>query len=81
MANEFEMSMVGKLIMFLGLSVEQNEEGMFLYQNKYVRNLVEKFGMKDSKYARTNMITSTKLSSDNTSESVHQKVYRSMIGS
>ena len=81
MASEFEMSMVAKLTMFLGLSIEQKGEGMFLSQTKYARNLVEKFGMKDSKYDMTPISTSIKLSSDDTSKSVDQKLYRSMIGS
>ena len=32
MANEFEMSMVGKLSSFLGLSIAQTDEGIFILQ-------------------------------------------------
>ena len=42
MKNEFEMSMVGELSFFLGLQVKQMEEGTFVSQSKYAKNLVKK---------------------------------------
>ena len=45
MKNEFEMSMVGELTYFLGLQVKQINEGIFISQSKYAKNLVKKFGL------------------------------------
>lgn len=81
MASRFEMSMVGELTTFLGLHVNQMKDGMFLSQTKYAKALVEKFGLQDSAIARSPMSTLCKLSSDDTSALVDQKLYRSMIGS
>ena len=36
MQQEFEMSLVGELTYFLGLQVEQNKDGIFLSQTKYL---------------------------------------------
>ncbi|XP_022895355.1 uncharacterized protein LOC111409547 [Olea europaea var. sylvestris] len=42
--QEFEMSMVGELSYFLGLQVKQTEDGLFISQSKYAKNLVKRFG-------------------------------------
>ena len=34
---------------FLGLEVERTKEGLFLCQEKYTRNLLQKYGMLDCK--------------------------------
>ena len=39
MSQEFEMSMMGELKYFLGLQIKQNEEGIFINQAKYVKDL------------------------------------------
>ena len=43
--SEFEMSIAGKLIYFLGFQVKQLKDGIFLSQSKYVKELVKKFGL------------------------------------
>ena len=37
MQQEFEMSLLGELTYFLGLQVQQNKDGMFLSQTKYLK--------------------------------------------
>ena len=49
MKNEFEISMVGELTYFLGLQVKQMNEGIFISQSKYAKNLVKKFGLENAK--------------------------------
>jgi len=61
MMNEFEMSDMGLLHYFLGLQVHQTEEGIFLSQRKYARDLLNKFGMLNCKPAATPMNISEKL--------------------
>lgn len=39
-ASEFKMSMVGKLSMFLGLHIDQDDDGMFISLSKHARNVV-----------------------------------------
>ena len=81
MKSEFEMSMVGELTFFLGLQFCQLEDGMFISQSKYARDLVKKFGLDSAKHACTPMSTSIKLNKDTLVKDVGQTLYRSMIGS
>lgn len=81
MTSEFEMSLMGELTYFLGLQVKQSKEGIFVYQAKYIKEMLKKFGMENAKAIGTPMSTSTKLDKDDQGISVDQKLYRSMIGS
>ena len=81
MMKEFEMSMVGGLTYFLGLQIRQIDDGIFVTQSTYAKNLVKRFGMVTSKTARTPMSTTTKLSRDEEGRNVDEKIYRAMIGS
>ncbi|CAM8932072.1 unnamed protein product [Rhodiola kirilowii] len=42
------MSMVGELKFFLGLEVVQGKDGTRIHQQKYLREMLAKFGMKNS---------------------------------
>eukprot|EP00253_Pinus_taeda_P001964 PITA_01964 len=79
--KEFEMSLLGELTYFLGLQVQQNKNGIFLSQTKYLKQILKKYGMKDSKPVCTLMVTGCSLSANDDSTIVHQPTYRSMIGS
>eukprot|EP00253_Pinus_taeda_P020011 PITA_20011 len=75
------MSMFGELTYFLGLQVQQNKDGIFLSQTKYLKQILKKYGMEDSKPVCTLMVTGCSLSANDESAVVHQPTYRSMIGS
>jgi len=81
MQKEFEMSLLGELTYFLGLKIQQNEDGIFLSQTKYLKKILKKYGMEDSKPVCTPMVTGCSLSANDESVAVHQPTYRSMIGS
>jgi hypothetical protein len=57
MESEFEMSMIGELSFFLGLQITQRYEGMFISQEKYLREMLKRFQMEDSKPVGTPMVT------------------------
>ena len=81
MHSEFEMSLLGEMNFFLGLQISQLNDGIFISQSKYIKEMLKKFGMEDCKPVSTPMITGCKLSKDDESKEVDQKLYRSMIGS
>jgi hypothetical protein len=81
MQKEFEMSLLGELSFFLGLQIRQRNQGIFISQTKYIREMLKRFGMEDCKPVITPMQTSCKLSKDDDSKSTDQRQYRSMIGS
>ena len=49
MHDEFEISMMGELNFFLGLQIKQLEDGIFFNQSKYIKEMLKKFGLEDSK--------------------------------
>ncbi|GJS47096.1 putative ribonuclease H-like domain-containing protein [Tanacetum coccineum] len=81
MHKKFQMSSMGELTFFLGLQVKQKEDGIFLSQDKYVTEILKKFGFSDVKTASTPMETHKPLLKDADGEDVDEHLYRSMIGS
>ncbi|CAM8956704.1 unnamed protein product [Rhodiola kirilowii] len=53
MRKEFKMSMVGEMKYFLGLQVIQKDEGIFISQSKYAKNLIKKFDLEKACHKRT----------------------------
>jgi hypothetical protein len=72
---------MGELKYFLGFQIKQLQEGTFIYQTKYIQDILKKFGMKNGKPIKTPMGTNEHLDLDMGGKSVDQKVYWSMIGS
>jgi hypothetical protein len=70
MENEFQMSMIGELIFFLGIQVKQKKEGIFIHQVKYTKDLMKKFNMAELKPVSTPMSMATALDPDENSEAV-----------
>ncbi|GJY12513.1 retrovirus-related pol polyprotein from transposon TNT 1-94 [Tanacetum coccineum] len=80
MHYEFEMSMMGELNFFLCLQIKQLEDGIFFNQSKYVKEMLKKFGLKDSKPIKNPMSSKTKLTRDEDGEPIDDTKYRGMIG-
>ncbi|GJU94286.1 copia protein [Tanacetum coccineum] len=64
-----------------GLQIKQLDDEIFFNQSKYIKEMVKKFGLEDSKPIKTLMSTETKLTRDEEGESVDNTKYRGMIGS
>jgi hypothetical protein len=81
MQSKFEMSMMGELTYFLGLQIKQCEDGIFISQAKYAKELIKKFGMENSSSYNTPMATNCHLDKDEKGKKVDITLYRGMIGS
>ncbi|GKD57264.1 putative ribonuclease H-like domain-containing protein, partial [Tanacetum coccineum] len=81
MHKRFQMSSMGELTFFLGLHVKQKEDGIFISQDKYVGEILKKFGFSGVRTANTPMETNKALTKDEDGEDVDVHLYRSMIGS
>ncbi|GKA36180.1 retrovirus-related pol polyprotein from transposon TNT 1-94 [Tanacetum coccineum] len=81
MHDEFEMSMMGELNFFLGLQIKQMEDKIFFNQSKYIKEMLNKFGLEDSKPTKMPMSTEIKLTKDDEADYVDSSKYRGMIGS
>ncbi|GJV75684.1 putative ribonuclease H-like domain-containing protein [Tanacetum coccineum] len=81
MHKKFQMSSMGELTFFLGLQVTQKDDGIFISQDKYVDEILKKFGFSTVKTASTPMETLKPLMKDENAEDVDVYLYRLMIGS
>ena len=75
------MSMIGELTFFLGLQIKQSSNGISICQEKYIKQLLKKFNMFDSKPIDTPMGTNSKLVVEESDLPVNQTMYRGIIGS
>nr|GEV43282.1 hypothetical protein [Tanacetum cinerariifolium] len=64
-----------------GLQVKQKKDGIFISQDKYVAEILKKFGLTEGKSASTPINTEKPLLKDPDGEDVDVHIYRSMIGS
>ncbi|GJX54985.1 putative ribonuclease H-like domain-containing protein [Tanacetum coccineum] len=70
-----------ELTFFLGLQVKEKEDVIFISQDKYVNDILNKFGFSDVKTARTPMETQKAMLKDVDGEDADEHLYRPMIGS
>ncbi|XP_069149360.1 uncharacterized mitochondrial protein AtMg00810-like [Solanum lycopersicum] len=81
MVKEFEMSMMGELTFFLGVQIKQSSNGISIYHEKYIKELLKKFNMFDSKPIDTPMGTNSKMIVEESDPLVNQTMYRGIIRS
>jgi hypothetical protein len=81
MTKRFEMSTMGELKFFLEFQIKQMKEGTFLCQTKYVKDMLKRFDMADSKPIKTPMALNGHLDLNEEGKSINQKVFCSMIDS
>nr|GEZ46098.1 putative ribonuclease H-like domain-containing protein [Tanacetum cinerariifolium] len=81
MKGEFEMSAMGELTFFLGLQVKQLPDGIFISQDKYVKDMLKKFDMESVRTATTPYEVPKPKSKNKPDDAVDVHLDRSMIGS
>lgn len=81
MMRDFEMSDLGQMKYFLGIQVKQSPGRIFLSQEKYIDDLLEKFSMNQCKPVSTPMGPNEKFQVNDDAEKVDATLYRKLIGS
>ncbi|GJV00102.1 putative ribonuclease H-like domain-containing protein, partial [Tanacetum coccineum] len=79
MHEKFQISSMGELTFFLGLQVQQKKDVIFISQDKYVGDILKKFGFTKVKTASTPMETQKPLLKDEDGEVVDVHMYRSIM--
>ncbi|KAK4380351.1 hypothetical protein RND71_002213 [Anisodus tanguticus] len=62
LSSEFAMKDLGPLSYFLGIAVTRHSDGLFLSQQKYAAEIIERAGMSSCKSTSTPVVTKPKLS-------------------
>ncbi|KAJ7978471.1 Retrovirus-related Pol polyprotein from transposon TNT 1-94 [Quillaja saponaria] len=81
MMVEFEMSDLGMMHYFLGIEVVQSANGIFISQKKYVREVLDRFQMKDNNPISTPTKFGLNLNKDHEGENVNNTIYKQIVGS
>ncbi|KAJ4723417.1 Retrovirus-related Pol polyprotein from transposon TNT 1-94 [Melia azedarach] len=77
----FQMKELGELKHFLGLEVERTDEGLFLCQQKYMKDLLKKFGMLECKPVLTPIEANSNLCAEEGKDLEDTTMYRRLVGS
>ena len=77
----FQMTEIGELKHFLGLEVDRTKEGLFLCQQKYTRDILQKFGMLECKPVSSPMEPNSKICAHEGRKLDDGTMYRQLIGS
>nr|GEU81787.1 copia protein [Tanacetum cinerariifolium] len=75
MKDKFQISSIRELTFFLGLQVKQKKDGIFITQDKYVAEILRKFGLTEGKSASTPIDTEKPLLKDPDCEDVDVHTY------
>ncbi|KAL5577449.1 hypothetical protein UlMin_019148 [Ulmus minor] len=77
----FQMKELGQLKHFLGLEVDRTQEGIFLCQQKYAKDLLKGFGMLECKPISTPMEPNAKMCAHEGKDLEDATMYRQLVGS
>ncbi|GJY29096.1 putative ribonuclease H-like domain-containing protein [Tanacetum coccineum] len=80
MCSKFKMSMMGKILFFLGLHNFQNPRGIFINQSKYAIESLKKYSFDSCDPVDTPIVEKSKLDEDKEGKAVDPSHYRGMIG-
>nr|GEV20901.1 retrotransposon protein, putative, unclassified [Tanacetum cinerariifolium] len=80
MCSKFKMSMMGKILFFLGLQISQSPRGIFLNQSKDALKSLKKYIMEYCDPVDTPMVEKSKLDEDPQGKAVDPTHYRGMVG-
>nr|GEU48970.1 ribonuclease H-like domain-containing protein [Tanacetum cinerariifolium] len=75
MKDKFQISLMGELTFFLGVQVKQKQDEIFISQDKYVAEILKKFGLTYRKSASTPIDTKKPLLKDLDGEDVDVQTY------
>ncbi|OMO69396.1 Integrase, catalytic core [Corchorus capsularis] len=81
MNREFEMTDLGLMSYYLGIEVKQMEEGIFITQENYAREVLKKFNMSNCNPVNTPVECGIKLSISDDRNKVDTTLFRSLVGS
>ncbi|CAA7043621.1 unnamed protein product [Microthlaspi erraticum] len=76
--SEFEMTDLGPLHYFLGISVQQNHEGLFLHQQNYAADIRHRANMTNCNPCHTPVDTKPKLAASDSPPVADPMLYRSL---
>jgi hypothetical protein len=81
MRNVFDMTDLGRMRYFLGVEVNQGSHGIFICQQKYIKDILSRFGMEMCNVVCSPIVPGNKLSKDQNGKCVDATYYKQIVGS
>jgi hypothetical protein len=81
MIKEFAMTDLGKMKYFLGIEVIQLEKGIFIHQQKYAAEVLNRFGMENCNKVCIPIVPGCKLIKNENGKTCDARQYKQMVGS
>lgn len=81
MKRKFDMTDLGKMRFFLGVEILQKEDGIYMCQRKFAREVLERFEMNSSNGVSSPVVPGTKVSKKGGGAVLDVTLYKQMIGS
>lgn len=81
MMTEFEMTDLGKMKYFLGIEVLQKLDGVFIGQQKYTQEVLDRFKMDQCNPVHNLVVPGSKLSRDENGVKVDSTLFKQIVGS
>lgn len=81
MKRRFDMTDLGKMRYFLGVEILQREEGIYMCQRKFAREVLERFEMDSSNGVSSPIVPGTKVSKKGGGAVLNTTLYKQIIGS
>ncbi|CAJ2647282.1 unnamed protein product [Trifolium pratense] len=80
MKRNFAMTDLGKMSYFLGVEVTQNDRGIFINQQKYAAEILNRFNMDSCNFVCSPIVPGTKLFKDENGKCVDSTQFKQMVG-
>ncbi|KAK2967035.1 hypothetical protein RJ640_003391 [Escallonia rubra] len=81
MAREFEMTDIGLMSYYLSIEVRQMEDGIFISQEAYAKEILKRYGMVYCKPVKTPVECGVKLSKHGEGDKIHPTFFKSLVES
>ena len=80
MKKEFEMTDLGLMKYFLGIEVSQTDDGIFICQTKYKKDVLKRFNMLNCNPTSTPVATGLKLRKEDKGTKVYPSFFKILVG-
>jgi len=81
MIKEFKMMNIDLMTYYLGIKIKQGEDGIFVSQKKFAKEILIKFKMKDCAKVNTLVGCRVKMLKNNEGEKINSTTFKSLVRS
>jgi len=81
MIKEFEIMNIGLMTYYLGIKIKQKDDGIFVSQKKFAKEILKKFKMEDCAKVNTPVGCRVKMLKNDEGEKINSTTFKSLVRS